>query len=250
MKLIFILLLNMFVQISFAGSQATIAIEKGIENVVTLPFQLVKGSIRKKKYNKLEISSEQKYQEMLCRTKTTQPILNKETSIEDFIAIQKKVQCDQVCSKTFDLLNRRPLAENSKRENSLAFRNGDSVSDKYEVSQGFCWGHSSVTSQFNRLAFFESEKKAPFDLHSDDVQEKERAVEYYKKLIKDITKNRVREIPGFANLHEFSSEPLLQSYFGDRVARAWAKRAISLTGLRAATKSKGLSKAKNEKSYK
>lgn len=148
--------------------------------------------------------------------------------------------CERQCPNDFKIFERpehQPIQNLTTIENGLAFRNGSTPGD-YEETQGYCWGHANLNSQFNRLAFFNPEQKPPYDIQSSDPAEQQRAVEFYKKVIDQINNNEVAEIPGFKNLHQFSSHPALQSYIGDKVAKTWANKAMSWQGLGVALSSK------------
>lgn len=148
--------------------------------------------------------------------------------------------CERQCPNDFKIFERpehQPIQNLTTVENGLAFRNG-STPGNYEETQGYCWGHANLNSQFNRLAFFQPEKKPPHDIQSSDPVEQQSAIDYYKTLIDQINNNEVAEVPGFKNLHQLSSHPALQSYIGDKVAKTWASKAMTWQGLGTALSSK------------
>lgn len=154
--------------------------------------------------------------------------------------------CENLCPDNFNIFKRPPYEDTEEMttpQHSLAFRNLDTPST-IDSTQGYCWGHARVNSQFNRLAFFEPGKSAPHDLASPNEEEQRKAIEYYKELIDKVTSNKAVTIPGFQSLNEFSDHPALQSYLGDKVAKTWASHAMSWQGL-----SVGLSTEKKSKSY-
>lgn len=122
----------------------------------------------------------------------------------------------------------------SQEKNGLAFRNR-TIPSKYQQTQGYCWGHSRLTSQFNRLAFFKPQKKAPYSINAKNSSEQVKAINYYKKIIDKIDRNEAVDIPGFRDLKSFSEHPALQSYIADKVAKSWARHAMSWQGLSVAT---------------
>lgn len=141
--------------------------------------------------------------------------------------------CEKLCPNTYDIFKHpagQTLKELARPENNLAFRNTFGGS-RHEATNGYCWGHANVTSQFNRLAFFDQSKKPPYDLDSKDPKVQQKAIAYYKDLINKITKNQATDVPGFKNLQEFSSHPALQSYIADKVAENWADKAMSWQGI-------------------
>lgn len=142
--------------------------------------------------------------------------------------------CDTQCPKGFDIF-RHPAdvtpEKLSNEKNGLAFRNS-SIPSKYEQTQGYCWGHARLTSQFNRLAFFKPEAKPPYNIDSDNYEEQQDAIEYYKTIIDKVDDNQAVNIPGFTDLQTLSDHPALQSYMADKVAKGWAKQAMSWQGLK------------------
>lgn len=141
--------------------------------------------------------------------------------------------CERQCPNDFKIFERpenQPIQNLTSHENGLAFRNG-STPGNYEETQGYCWGHANLNSQFNRLAFFQPEKAPAHNIQSTDPIEQQKAVDYYKAIIDKINNNEATVIPGFKNLLQLSSHPALQSYIGDKVAKSWASKAMSWQGL-------------------
>jgi hypothetical protein len=132
----------------------------------------------------------------------------------------------------------------------LAFRNSPGVSEKYEMTNGFCWGHASITTKFNRLAFFKSDRSAPYNINSVNEEEQNNAVAYYKKKIDAVINNEAVDIEGFPNLNEFSRHPALQSYLGDMMAEQWADNAMTFQGLAIGLKTNTRSKRKINRFFK
>ena len=162
--------------------------------------------------------------------------------------------CSKLCPNNFEIFRKPPLkdsiADLSKKDNSLDFRNSGAINlSSIKGTQGYCWGHASVTTKFNRMAFFQPNNKemrnklngAPNSL------ERKKAIKFYKKTIDDVIRNRATDIPGFTNLNELSGHPDLQSYIADRVAFSWADRAMTFQGLGIAlgTSKMGRSKSRN-----
>lgn len=141
--------------------------------------------------------------------------------------------CGIQCPTGFDIF-RHPGDMTTKKlstpQNGLSFRNGRTPS-KHSQTQGYCWGHARVTSQFNRLGFFKPNQKAPFNIQAQDPKEQDRAIDYYKKIIDQIDNNKPMDIPGFPDLQTMSKHPALQSYIADKVAKSWADQAMSWQGL-------------------
>ncbi len=142
--------------------------------------------------------------------------------------------CGIQCPSGFDIF-RHPGDITPKKlstpENGLAFRNSG-VPSQHSQTQGYCWGHARVTSQFNRLGFFKPNQKAPYNIEASDPAEQDRAIDYYKRIIDQIDSNKPMDIPGFPNLKTMSEHPALQSYIADKVAKSWADQAMSWQGLK------------------
>jgi hypothetical protein len=156
--------------------------------------------------------------------------------------------CSRLCPKGFEIFKRpgvESTADLSTTSNSLSFTNMSGGGD-IKATQGFCWGHASVTSKFNRLAFFKKKDKPKHDIYSNDRNEQKKALSYYKSLIDEVVDNKVVSIPGIANLNELSSIPGLQSYISDKVAHEWAKRAMTAGGLKLGLRTKVMKRRESE----
>ncbi|MCK5883833.1 MAG: hypothetical protein KAG61_09105 [Bacteriovoracaceae bacterium] len=149
--------------------------------------------------------------------------------------------CSILCPNNFDIFRKPPIDESisdlTRPENSLLFRNMSSLRiASIKGTQGYCWGHASITSKFNRVGFFKpdsTEKRE--DLNASPKSEKyKNAIKFYKGIIDDISNNKVREIPGFKYLQELSAHPDLQSYIADKVAKTWADKAMTFSGMKVA----------------
>jgi hypothetical protein len=196
------------------------------KNFITAPYRGIRDAIANKSYNNLVERTEAAHTNQdgihssIC-DKETLDILgeDKEDEVEalrDAVresactckawgsCSTKECDCEFLCPETLEILNRvDPISELSKPENSMAFRNPspwNQVADNHSSQQGHCWGHASVTSKFNRLAFFDETKEPPYSLSADDPTEQEQAIEFYKDKIDDILDNKATELPGFKNL--------------------------------------------------
>jgi hypothetical protein len=230
---------------SAAPNQTVMAILRAAKNIVKTPITEAERLFIDKKYREMRDETKQD-PDNFCSL----GILG-EDKITDLINVSDKARdkecscvawgscladmcpCDKLCPKGFGIF-RHPEGITPKNlsteSNGLAFRNTEGGS-KHKGDMGYCWGHARLTSQFNRLAFFDGSKKAPYDLHSEDLQEQRNAIKYYKGLIDKISKNKSVDIPGFPDLQSLSSEPSLQSYIADKVAEGWADQAMSWQGL-------------------
>ncbi|MFG1492668.1 hypothetical protein ABMA75_03805 [Halobacteriovorax sp. ZH4_bin.1] len=242
-------------------NQTTLGAATAVKNLITTPYRGAKTAISNYQYNQIKTRSETAQEKQLI-PETDSTCIGTQinsgpsddgnfTSIEEiFFYTREQVceckawgsctnetcSCETLCPNNFNIFKRNDqLYENSNIENSMAFRNYDSLAiSDIEGTQGYCWGHASLTSKFNRLAFFDETKKdkriamngAP------DSKERKESIEYYKKIIDDIADNKVRDIPGFKNLYEFSAHPELQSYIATKMAKEWADKAMTFQGLK------------------
>ena len=242
---------------------------KAVKNLVTSPYRGIKGLITDKQYeNKEEKTLDfkkngPKYYDVKCKRTSAKAgsDLGIFADIQDHIreticscrpwgsCTTSECSCDKLCPDNLDIFSRRKIQENSSKENSLAFRNVEVISDKYEMTQGFCWGHASVTSKFNRLAFYDKDKKPPYSLSGSSVAEQDKSVDYYKGLIDKVVNNETVNIPGFKDLHDLSDHPALSGYIGDKVAVSWADRAMTFQAAGVGLQSTPSSRKENEKFF-
>ncbi|WP_412471234.1 hypothetical protein [Halobacteriovorax sp. RT-2-4] len=241
-------------------NQAGLGAVTAVKNLITTPYRGAKSAISNYQYNQIKSAEEtkrlsfQQHVQLLSSEQVDCQRPTRETAFEDFGNILKEVRqqvcsckswgsctsetcsCETLCPNNFDIFKRRdPIIENSKVNNSMAFRNYDSITlSDIEGTQGYCWGHASLTSKFNRLAFFDgSKKEARTNLDAaPDSKERKESLEYYKKIIDDIADNKVRKIPGFNNLFELSYHPDLQSYLATKMSKEWANKAMTFQGLK------------------
>jgi hypothetical protein len=273
MKSIRILFFILFIFSTLVScNQTMLGIGTAAKNLVTAPYRGIRDAIANKSYSNLiertdtarEVTSG--LGDITC-SKTDSPILSstEEEDLEDLrdavrenfcsckawgTCTSNECKCEFLCPKTLDILKRiEPISELSKTENSMAFRNpgpGSNIADNYSSQQGHCWGHASITSKFNRLAFFNPEKQPPHSLSAESPEEQNKAIEYYKKKIDEIVDNKATDIPGFVNLQQFSQHPALQGYIGDKVATTWANNAMTFQGLFTSLKDSPMSREDNE----
>lgn len=172
---------------------------RGIINLVTSPVRAIKISKFRKRYKKLT-EAHQGQTAYQCKLGFEVLALNK----HQFVPTQ---------------------------ENSLTFRNHDDFVYPIKNPLGFCWGHAKVTQKFNRLAHFRPDLKIKHKPGSRKWKK------HYKRIVKDIAlKNKPRIIEGFANLHEFSSDPYIEKRLGKAVGRNWADLAMNIRGLKTGLK--------------
>lgn len=247
-----------------ACNQWGIGAASAVKNFFKTPIDAVGGFVARDRFRSMERETREEERQRspagetleYCLDNTGRPVTGE--AMDDIAAILGAVErqscqcaawgncpteicsCDVKCPSGFGIF-KHPVGMTpqslSTPENGLAFRNGGG-NGTIESTNGYCWGHARVTSQFNRLAFFKPDARAPFDLNSPEPRVKEMAVNYYKNIIDKVTSNEAVEIPGFPNLLELSSNPDLQSYLADKVARSWSGRAMSWQGMRLATETR------------
>jgi hypothetical protein len=242
---------------------------KAVKNLVTSPYQGIKQAVTDHQYDNIEEATIDqkkngpKYYDVRCKRSSAKAgsDLGIFADLQDHIREQvcscrpwgtcttQECACEKLCPDNFDIFQRQEIEKNTLTENSLAFRNTRGIADNYEMTQGFCWGHASVTSKFNRLAFFKGDKKPPYDLNSPNSAIQDKAVKYYKDLIDKVVNNETVDIPGFKNLNELSDHPSFDGYLGDKVAESWGDRAMSFQGAGVALKSGAQSKKANKKFF-
>lgn len=111
-------------------------------------------------------------------------------------------------------LHRIPL-----HENSFPFVNSSKDIENLAIRNfGFCLGFTVVLRKFNMLATFRP------DLPSLDLIS-------YREAIDAIANNKPQIIPGFANLHEFSSDEEIGSYIKKHIIDQWALKNVTLDGI-------------------
>jgi hypothetical protein len=136
----------------------------------------------------------------------------------------ENLTCEQKC---FDDLRILADARNKmipdSGENLLSFLNEKKdFADHIQRTVGYCWGHSSVTRNFNYLA------------HFDGSASKEN-LEFYKKKIRRIMRGKAENIPGYANLREFSAAPEIKKLLKDQVVWKWLDKSLRVRSIKTST---------------
>lgn len=229
-----------------------------IKNIFTAPYRGISNLISKSKYSDIAEKSSKSSPKLTCSgdsvslTGDVEGIAQLQDAVRENVCScspwgscsTSECSCEKLCPSNFDIFKRpevSELSDLSKLENSLSFKNGGGNS-KYAHTQGYCWGHASVTTQFNRMAFFKPNQKPKYDLkNSKDEQEYYKAIEYYKEQIDKIVDNKPADFPGISNLFELSSHRELQSYIADKVATSWADRAMTFSAAAVAVSAKPMS---------
>ena len=138
------------------------------------------------------------------------------------------LSCEEKCFDDFRILSdaRNRMVPDSGK-NLLSFLNEKKdFADHIQRTVGYCWGHTSVTRNFNYLAHF---RPAAPKLAS------------YKSVIQSIMQNKAAIIPGYANLREFSANPEIKKLLKDQVVWEWLEKSMRVSAIGTSTKGfKGL----------
>lgn len=129
----------------------------------------------------------------------------------------------------FDILKVKAAQTVPSVENSLSFANlEESYSAVCSGDSNFhcCWGHTTTTRKFSMLAFF----KTNWSGETVPVREENPKawMKYYFKKIDRVLNGRATIFPGYANLHEFSSEPEFELYLKEKVIEQWGNLAVKI----------------------
>ncbi len=202
---------------SFAIQQAIYGLGGFLFSIVKTPYDLVDKSSSIIKYNKLVKKAETEKEQLLSLEKGEVKLCSKwQDESED-------CSCEDVCPMDLSLLELNKQQYLPTAKNSLVYRNHDYF---YPFGDGFghCWGHASMTQRLTRLAIFAPEQ----NMDSASSKEWKR---FYKKIIRDLSNNKARIVPGFANILEFSSHPVIKEQFRKRLSLLWFKNAMTVSGL-------------------
>lgn len=245
-----------FIFLVCACDQNTLGMGAAIKNFITLPIQGVKSLanvVSGKTYEAYkEKTRENDTSAVICTEQSEGQQLNNLIKVackcEPWAYCRKELcSCEIMCPSNFNIFKRPNISIEPTPENTLSFINSPSAFKDYEMTQGYCWGHAAITQRFNRLGFF-SPIKTPTYLGKSIVESKdpESWKNFYSNIIDKISSNEAVEIPGFANLGEFSSHPVIQEMLADRVAQTWASHAMSFNGLSSALGTSAMTKKETQ----
>lgn len=132
----------------------------------------------------------------------------------------EELSCAEKCSSNLSVLSeaRNKMFPDSG-EHLLSFLNEKKdFADHVQRTVGYCWGHTSVTRNFNYLAHF-------------DPSLKKEEPKKYRSLIRKIMRGKAQVIPGYANLREFSAEPEIMVYLKDQVVWKWLEKSLRVRSI-------------------
>jgi hypothetical protein len=136
-------------------------------------------------------------------------------------------ECKVLCPDSFDIFSVHKERIRGRPEDEMVFGNSRAYYKNYLATNGYCWGHASMTAKFDRLAFFDATKKISASPSSAQWRD------HYRGVIDRIAANEAVDIPGFKNLSEFSAHPTIQEMLADRIAFEWGEKAMTWSALAA-----------------
>jgi hypothetical protein len=95
----------------------------------------------------------------------------------------------------------------------------------FTADMGLCRGYSSLRRKMRHLAFFDPENINKIEIPNQENKKKYR--KFYRNLIRKIRKYQPTIIPGFQNLRELSSHPLLIKMVTKEVLHEWGVKNFS-----------------------
>jgi len=108
-------------------------------------------------------------------------------------------------------------------ESTFNFLNDDeSYKGVLKKDMGICRGYSSLRRKFRIVGFFDPMNESNQEI--PDKKDAKKFTKFYKKLVKRIRKGLPTFIPGYNNLFEMSSDPLLSRMLKLEVFREWRKK--------------------------
>ena len=108
-------------------------------------------------------------------------------------------------------------------ESTFNFLNDDeSYKGIIKKDLGICRGYSSLRRKFRIVGFFDPLNESNHEI--PDKKDSKKFTKFYKKLVKRIRKGLPTVIPGYKNLFEMSSDPLLARMLKLEVFREWRKK--------------------------
>lgn len=271
-----LLLIFVLLAIFVSCNQAGLAVGSAVKNFVTTPYRGIRDAIANRQYRNAVKRTETAHAENPDGHEVTCPIVEStildgevEGDVEDILPVVREgvctckawgtcttneCGCEHLCPRTLELLQRTEnLTDLTSAENSLNFRNTANPQfanpQEHEMTAGFCWGHASLTSKFNRLAFFDESAEPPFNLDSPDPEVQNQITDYYREQIDKIVDNKVADFPGIPNLQALSDRPGLEEYLYDKMGEIWADNAMTFQGLFTVMQASPMKKSKNEKFF-
>lgn len=112
-------------------------------------------------------------------------------------------------------------------ENTSTFVNSDyeyfGISDR---KFGFCWGVSTLNRFFTYLSYYDVSKEI------QKTNDGKINLNFYQKIILDITSGKARLIPGFRNFRSFSSQPEIEMLLKLRAIDLWKERSVNFESVK------------------
>lgn len=110
-------------------------------------------------------------------------------------------------------------------ENSFNFTNGDAGFDPIcDVEYGVCQGMTNLDRRINVLGHFDPENRSKIKVPTAP----KKRFEFYEKLVRRMAASEPTIIPGFANLQQFSADPVGARVLREMSLKIWAKENTTL----------------------
>jgi len=145
--------------------------------------------------------------------------------------------CEVLCPDNFKIFHNPNVKTGVNYKDLLSFDNNDLDLIKGS-SKGYCWGISTLTQKFQRLARFKPSIPSPFPFDGTFNPERKK---YLKEIVTKISNNEVVSIPGFDNLFDFSKNPEVKELLMEQVKREWVQNAMTDQGVRMTLKKNSMS---------
>jgi hypothetical protein len=142
--------------------------------------------------------------------------------------------CEQVCPESFAVLeDAYQKMQPDTGEHILSFLNEKKdFAGFHQRTLGYCWGHTTMTRNFNYLAYFDpAEEYETAPIRSKDRKSQRKWRRFYKKKIKKIMRGKAVVIPGFANVREFSTDPEILKIMKLKTVTSWWKNAVRVSAV-------------------
>ena len=122
-------------------------------------------------------------------------------------------KCESLCPDSPEILTKRKSRQDTHVDNLLPVTNSGEFYTSPEEHHGsygpigwggVCNGHSTVRRRIATLAMFSDQFKMPTGMTKPQENI------YYEKILKDLLRGKVREVPGYSSIFSFLSRPHLQ----------------------------------------
>ena len=146
----------------------------------------------------------------------------------DDFSFFKKMHSEKPESSPFRVFGAQQAKRKPSQGWSLAFQN-DAASFETMIRRdyGLCAGFTSTHRSFNMLAFFDS-KNAYGQIVPDRKTDEDAWLSFMKERVDGIMDHRMQVIPGFKDLQQFSSDPMIAQYLKEKMIEEWKRVSVTL----------------------